>query len=105
VRSINVLLRDKTARRIKVDEATSLVNAGKATYISHTVFRAIQAGISIDAIRDCRDDKAIKLQIQAIPARPTQKQRRPEVTQDEPQEQRLSKGERRQRRMLAETEN
>jgi hypothetical protein len=92
--SIHVLFRDQTVRRVKEDEAAVLVSAGKASYISCTLYKAVQAGIPIDSIKDRRDDKAIKLQIQAI----SQKQpRKVEVQKNEPQEQRLSKAERRQR--------
>lgn len=99
MRLINVLFRDKTVRRIKEDEAVALVDAGKANYVSRTLFKAIQAGISVDSIKDRRDDRAIKLQIQAI----TRKQpRKVEVQKDEPQQERLSKAERRQRRVNAE---
>ena len=97
--AIHVLFRDKTARRVKEDEAATLVNAGKASYISCTVYKAVQAGIPIDSIKDRRDDKAIKLQIQAI----ARKQPRKVEAQkdDEPQQERLSKAERRQRWMDA----
>lgn len=92
--SLHVLFRDKTARRVEEDEAADLVNAGKASYISCTVYKAVQAGIPIDSITDRRDDKAIKLQIQAIARK---QPRKVEAQKDEPQEQRLSKAERRQR--------
>lgn len=99
MRSINVMFRDKSARRIKADEAEALVKAGKASYISHTLYKAIQAGVPLDSIKDRRDDRAIKLQIQTI----TRKNRR-EVVTEQPTEQprRLSKAERRQ--MAAEME-
>jgi len=99
LRSIHVLFRDKTARRVKEDEAAVLVSAGKANYISCTMYKAIQAGISVDSIKDRRDDKAIKLQIQAIARK---QPRKVEVPKDEPQQERLSKAERRQRRVNAE---
>lgn len=96
MQSVNVMFRDKTARRIKADEAATLVLAGKASYISHTLYKAIQAGVPLDSIKDRRDDKSIKLQIQAI----TRKQRRDAREQTEQgaeQPQRLSKAERRQK--------
>jgi len=94
MRSKNVLFRDKTARRIKADEAEDLVIAGKAQYISNTVYKAVKLGVSIDAIRNRRDDKAIRLQM---------KQLRIEGTQSvsPAQEDRLSRGERKQRRWEA----
>jgi hypothetical protein len=100
VRSINVMFRDKTARRVKVDEAASLVDAGKASYISCTMFKAIEAGIPVDSIKDREDDRAIKAQIQAIGRKQPRKVE--PVVEDEPQE-RLSKSERRQRRVNAES--
>lgn len=105
MRSINVLFRDKTAHRIKEDEAAVLVSAEKATYLSNTMYKAIQAGISLDSIMDRRDDKAIKLQIQAIIRKQPPRKVEPVLQEDEPQEPRLSKRERRQRRAVAETEN
>jgi len=101
VRSINVMFPDKTVRRLKEDEAVPLVEAGKASYISNTLFKAIEVGISIDAIQDRRDDKAIKLQIQAVVRKNPRKVVEP-VVQEETQEPRLSKHERRQQRKAAE---
>lgn len=99
MRSINVMFRDKSARRIKADEAEALVKAGKASYISHTVYKAIQAGVPLDSIKDRRDDRAIKLQIQTI----TRKNRREVVAEQQTEQpRRLSKAERRQ--MAAEME-
>ena len=95
MRSVNIMFRDKSARRVKADEADALVRAGKASYISHTVYKAVQAGVPLDTIKDRRDDRAIKLQIQSI----TRKHRRErEEPQDEqPVERRLTKAERRQK--------
>lgn len=97
MQSVNVMFRDKTARRIKADEAAALVSAGKASYISHTLYKAIQAGIPLDSIKDRRDDKSIKLQIQSITRKQRREVRQEQSEQDGEQPQRLSKAERRQK--------
>ncbi|GEM_PF-3963412 len=91
MRSVHLMFRDKTARRVKEDEAAILVEAGKASYISNAMFKAIEAGIPVETIRDRRDDKAIRLQVQASKQRKPLKSEKSEVPSAED---RLSKSDR-----------
>lgn len=111
MQSINVLFRDKTVRRMKRDEAEVLVSAGKASFVSSTIFKAVEAGIPLDSIRRDKDgkalddDKSIKARIAELTRGRPKKAQPPQESDAQSDEPRLSKQERRARRIAAQAED
>ena len=103
MRSINVLLKDKKALRLKYDEGTEMIRTGKAVqFISNTAYKAIIAGIPFDNIEGT-DDRRLKEQIAVLRAKQRKTARELNEEKQPPlPEKKLSREERKLRRMEAE---
>lgn len=64
-RRIRIIHNDGKVASLPMSQADNLVDEGKASFLSRTLYKAAKAGLDLNKIKDKRDDRAIKVLIAA----------------------------------------